>query len=276
MVLARVGPPIRASTTYIDSDMYKQLIKQDIQRILKVPETYTVDGLLVIGTHPKLKEYPHIYEALSKLNSSYTEEKLEDTFFSDIKSFGINGKRIWFDVVYGTAYLSELIHVASMLGSKANILLGTCGSLKENLNMGDTIIPKASYGNESSTRMYQPGDSNFLYESNVDLSYKLKNTLSHRKNIDEGKLVTVQAMLAETKEDVDRWANEGYSGIDMESATMFAVSNHFNVPSAALLYVADNLIKNQLTTDESFELLRTQRTSIRKENYEIALRTLLQ
>ncbi len=256
--------------------MYKQLLKEDIQKILKVSEDYKVDGLLVVGTHPKTKEYPYLYEALDKLGFSYTEEKIEDRFFSDIKSFVINDKRVWFDVVYGTTYLSEVAHIASLLGSKANILLGTCGSLKENLNMGDTIIPKASYGNESSTRMYQPDNSAFLYESSVDLRSRLKNSLSKRKIIDEGKLMTVQSMLAETKEDVDSWASQGYSGVDMESSTLFAVSTHFNVPSAALLYVADNLIKKQLSTDESFDLLNAERTNIRKENYEIALGVLLQ
>lgn len=264
---------LKSVTIYL---MYKQLTKQDLQRILKVPETYAVEGLFVIGTHPKSQEYPLLYEVLDKLGIPYQEEKIENGFFGDIKSFVINGKRIWFDVVYGTAYLSEVIHIASKLGSKANILLGTCGSLKEDLNSGDTVIPITSYGNESSTRMYQPENSTFTYESNKDLRDKIKKILSHRKVIDEGNLMTVQAMLAETKGDVDKWASENYSAVDMESATVFAVSNHFNVPSAALLYVADNLVKNQLTTDDEFKLLKTQRIAIRKENYEITLKVLLQ
>lgn len=254
--------------------MYKQLNKKDIQNLLKLPETYQVDGLLVVGSHPKPKEYPHLYEILERLGIKYEEEKLEDGFFGDIKVFVINGKRIWFDVVYGTAYLSEVIHVASILGSKANILLGSCGSLNENLNMGDTIIPSASYGNESSTRMYQPDNLKFLYKSNVDLSNKLRELISERKVVDTGKLVTVQAMLAETQEDVDNWIKENYSGVDMESATMFAVSNYFNVPSTALLYVADNLAKKQLVTDEDYQLLKTQRVAIKKENYGVALKVI--
>lgn len=255
--------------------MYKHRGKAEYQKVLNVPEDYVVDGFIAIGTHPKDKEYPHLYEALEKLGLQYTEEKIEQRFFGDIKSFKIGHKRIWFDVVYGAAYLSEIAHLACLLGSKANILLGTCGALREDLNSGDTILPSASYGNESATRMYQRENSTYIYESDPILREKLRGHFSNRTVVDEGKLVTVQAMLGETKEDVDQWAKEGYSGVDMESATFFAVSKHFNVPSAALLLIADNLIKNELVNDAGCEALRTQRMRIRKENYEIALKTAL-
>ncbi|PIV46260.1 hypothetical protein COW09_00360 [bacterium (Candidatus Moisslbacteria) CG12_big_fil_rev_8_21_14_0_65_36_11] len=254
--------------------MYKSLTTEDIRRLLKVPENYKVDGLLVSGTNPKAKEYLHLSEALEKLGVPYKEEIFQSGFFSDVKILMIGGKRIWFDVVYGTAYLSELIHVASMLGSKANVLLGSCGALLKSLTTGDTIIPRASYGNESSIRMYQRDNKTYLYESDPRLNVELKKHLATRKTINEGTLVTVQAMMAETKDDVDEWVKKGYAGVDMESATVFAVSNHFNVPSAALLYVADNLVKNELVSDPSYESLRAQRTAIHKENCEAALKVL--
>lgn len=255
--------------------MYKSLTAEDIRRLLEVPENYKVDGLLISGTNPKAKEYPHLFGAFEKLGAPYKEESFQGGFFSDVKIIKIGDKRIWFDVVYGTAYLGELIHIASILGSRANILLGSCGALLDSLNTGDTIIPSASYGNESSTRMYQRDNKTYLYESDSHLNSKLKKHLATRRTINEGTLVTVQAMMAETKEDIDEWMAKGYAGVDMESATLFAVSNHFNVPSAALLYVGDNLAKNELVSDSSYESAKVQRTAIRKENYEAALKTLI-
>lgn len=38
----------------------------------------------------------------------------------------------------------------------------------------------------------------------------------------------------------------------METSTFFAVSNYFSVPSAASLYVADNVIKGQTPLSISF------------------------
>ncbi len=255
--------------------MYKELSKQDIIQTMNFTDNYKVDALLVVGTHPKNKEYIHLYEAIDKLGVTYIEEKIEDKFFEDIKSFVINGKRIWFDVVYGSAYLTEVIHFASMLGSKANILLGTCGALKSDLKYGDIIVPYASYGNESSTRMYQRENDINLHESNKELCSRIKKEILQREIIDEGKLMTVQAMFAETKEDVELWSRQGYSGIDMESSTMFAVSNHFNVPSAALLFFSDNLVNNQLVTDKSFEEIKAKKIFVRKENYQVALKVLI-
>jgi len=255
--------------------MYKSLTKQDIQKILKFDSAYKVDALIVSGTNPKSKGYVHLYEALNKLGLAYTEEKINDEFFNEVKSFVINGKRVWFDVAYGTAYLSELLHVASILGSQANLLLGTCGVLQKGIATADTIIPLASYGNESSTRMYNRENTSYVYDSDINLSNAIKQKIKHRENVHEGKLMTVQAMLAETQADVDAWSEQGYIGVDMESSTVFAVSNHFNVPSAALLFAAENLIENQLVTDESFELLKTQRVAVRKENHEIAFKAVI-
>ena len=254
--------------------MYKSLVAEDIRRLLKVSDDYKIGGLLVCGTNPKAKEYIHLFEALKKLGVAYREENFESGFFSDVKVLIIDEKRIWFDVVYGTAYLSELVHFASILGSKANILLGSCGALLDSLNNGDTIIPRASYGDESSTRMYQRENKQHLYESDPHLSSLLEKHLSHRSAINKGTLFTVQAMMAETAEDVNEWAKMGYAGVDMESATVFAVSNHFGVPSAALLRVADNLIKHELVTDSSYESLRAQRMVVHEENYEVALTVL--
>ncbi len=254
--------------------MYKQLTPSDIRRVLNVSDDYRVDGLLVSGTHPPRKEYPHFEEALRLLGVPYTEETIEDRFFQEVKSVVIGQKRIWFDVVYGAAYLSELTHVASILGSKANILLGSCGALQENLMHGDTVIPSASFGDESVTRMYQRDNKDFIYRADDILSRKIRENFLDRSAMHDGTLMTVQAMLGETEGDVKEWSRQGYIGIDMESATLFAVSAHFSVPAAALLYVADNLAKNELVTDAGFALLREQRRTIRKENYIAALKIL--
>ena len=255
--------------------MYKQLTPSDIRRVLKVPNDYHVDGLLVSGTHPPKKEHPHFEAAVKSLGVPYMEEVIEDRFFQEVKSVVIGGKRIWFDVVYGAAYLSELAHVASMLGSKANILLGSCGALQENMTHGDTVIPSASFGDESVTRMYQRDNKDFLYMADDVLSQKIRESLPARSAIHQGTLITAQAMLAETEEDVKEWNRQGYIGIDMESAKLFAVSAHFGVPAAALLYAADNLVRNELVTDAGFALMREQRMTIRKENYFAALKILV-
>lgn len=65
-------------------------------------------------------------------------------------------------------------------------------------------------------------------------------------------MVTCQGSLGQTEEDVQQWSKEGYFGVDMETSTFFAVSNYFSVPSAATVYVADNLIEGQTPLSDDF------------------------
>lgn len=233
---------------------------------------YKVDGLIVTGTHPKTKEYPILAEILQQVAPDFVEEKpFAHLFFSDIKSFIVDGKRIWFDVVYGTAYLTEVLHVAALMGSNKNILLGTCGGLRDDENAGDFVIPETSFGNESSNRMYQRDNHSYVYSADRELRDLIKKRIDPSRKVFAGQMVTVQAMLAESAEDVHEWSAAGYTAVDMESSTMFAVSEHFKIPSAALLYVADNLVRNELVGGEVYAAQKETRIMARKEIYKIAL-----
>lgn len=48
------------------------------------------------------------------------------------------------------------------------------------------------------------------------------------------------ALFAEGKEDIDRWAQQGFSAVDMETAATFAVAEHFGMDRGSLLAVFDN------------------------------------
>ncbi len=82
-------------------------------------------------------------------------------------------------------------------------------------------------------------------------------------------------MLGETFEDVEAWSRAGYYGVEMETATLFSVSNHFNVPSASLLYVTDNLIKGQTVGDESHNLQKEERNLRKEETFRAGILTLV-
>jgi len=62
----------------------------------------------------------------------------------------------------------------------------------------------------------------------------------------------------------------------MESASLFAVSNHFNVPSSAMLIVGDNLIKEETILHKNYINEQERRTLIREQLIETAIIYLLQ
>jgi purine-nucleoside phosphorylase len=255
--------------------MYKSFQKEDWLKLLNLPNDYSVDGLLICGSYSKEKELNTLLATLNENNYSFMEERIEENFFQRVNVFVINGKRIWFDVVYGGAYESEMVHLASMFGSKVNIFTGSCGCLIPEGKIGDIVVPTYSFGDESTTRLYQRENLDYKHYVSEALASEITSKIPANINVFHGGIVTCQAMMAETKADVDEWSKEGYIGVEMETSTFIAVSNHFKVPNAAILHISDNLITNELVGGEIHKATKELRDHIRKLKCEIALKILL-
>jgi purine-nucleoside phosphorylase len=256
--------------------MYKQLVADDFRKILNLPSDYNIEGVLCHGAMRKKKHKQELENSFKKLGLNPNFEILQESgFYENVTVLNFNGKRIFYDSSYGGAYLCELLHLGSLLGSKKNILIGSCGGLSPNGSAGDIIIPTSSYGNESTTRMYQPDSEKFLYFPDSNLSQELKNTIREDFKVIEGKTITCQAALMESWEDITRWSSEGYVGVEMESATLFAVSNYFKVPNAAILFISDNLIKKESLFGEGAEKLKDKLKESKFETIRVAFQELL-
>lgn len=253
--------------------MYQTLTKDDYQKILRLPDDYQITSLLTCGHYDLEKQVNLLKESLKRLGVEFTMKTM-DEFLQDVVEFEVNHKKHWFAKVYGGVALSEYIHLACLFGSQKNIHVGSCGGLFPEMSSLDFLIPNYSYGNESATRLYDRENKDNIHKPDIQLSNQLKTKLGNEK-IWEGPIITCGAMLGETKEDVEKWSKEGYYGVEMETSTVFAVSNHFGVPSASLVYVSDNLIRGQTVGDEN----HTQQKDLRQEKaqkmYDVALSVLL-
>lgn len=254
--------------------MYKSLSAEDYKKLAELPSDYEIDGMLCYGTWDTKKHAIILKNIIDSLGKECTYGTLP-YFLEKMIEFNIEGKRYWFDVSYGGVLLSEFLHLACLLGSKKNILLGSCGGLSPKINSLDLIIPTLSSGNESATRMYNPQANDNKHLADTILSNNLKNRLNPQYKVWEGETITCQAMMAETIDDVNNWSKDGYLGVEMEAATVFAVSNHFNVPAAAILVVADNLIKGETVGSDSYIANKANKELIRAEQYRVALEELL-
>ena len=113
------------------------------------------------------KHEDKIKQIFKDLNIQADFQKPEK-FLSYVLEFKINQKRYWFVVMYGGALLSELVHLACLFGSKRNIHIGSCGGLYPEINSMDLILPTWSYGNESTTRTYEPDAHDFKHFPDKD------------------------------------------------------------------------------------------------------------
>ncbi len=253
--------------------MYKSFSAVDYKKFFSLSESYHVDGFIVYGSYKKFP-YDQLKNSLLKFHGNIQFSYLSHEFLTNILEFRVKDKIYWFTIAYGGALLSEYLHLACLFGSKANILLGSCGGLKRGLKGDDIIIPTCSYAEESSAKAYQP-DSQNKYFADHNLSAQLSAVLQPNYKVCNGETITYQAMLAETWDDIQSWSAQNYVGVEMEAATVFAVSNYFNVPAAGILRVADNLIEEQTVLDINFEKNRDRRRSLSQEMFDVAIKVLL-
>ncbi len=220
------------------------------------------------------EQLEYLKATLKNQDVEYNIKQFEG-FWRGIFELTINNKIYWFSVLYGGAVLSEYTHIASIFGSKKNIHIGSCGGLYPELNSGDLLMASWSFGDESSARLYGRDVKDHKHYSNAILSESLKKRIGPNFKIWTGPIITCQAMLAETKEDVKEWSEAGYYGVEMETATIFSVSNHFGIPSASVVFVGDNLIKGQVVGDENYNNQTEIRNTARNELYRVAIQELI-
>lgn len=253
--------------------MYKKLTAADYRKHFGLSHDYTVEGFIVYGTY-KNHPFEQFEDSLKRSGYAYEKSKLEHEFFGSLMEFDVEGKKYWLAIAYGGTLLSEYLHLACLFGSRHNILIGSCGGLKKDASSLELIVPNWSAATESSASAYQRR-ANGKYNSDKNLSDKLTNLLSEKHRVHRGPTVTFQAMLAETWEDIQAWTKQGFEGVEMEAATVFAVSNHFNVPSAAILMIGDNLIEEQTTVDVNYESARAKRRQTAQDAFDATISVLL-
>jgi len=255
--------------------MYKTLTVDVFKKRTGLPADYQIEGLLAVGTWDlySVVHAPVFQQLLEELGYPQTLKKIESVQLGHAYEFVVEGKKFWFVPVMGTAVMSQYAHMASLLGSKKNILVGTVGGLKEGILTAEFILPTASKGNDNAY-MYDRTAENQMFYPNEKLRNSLKERLGEL-TVHEGHTTTCEVMFAETSEDVKQWSDEGYLGVEMEAAMMFALSKHFNIPSAAVLFVTDNLVEEITFFDPRHNESKAIRFEARKKQFLVALQELI-
>lgn len=253
--------------------MYRELTAADHRKNLNLPSNYNVAGFLSFGSWNEKEYLPLICSAFQDLGGSYAEATLPG-FLGRIKEITVGSNRYWVTVAYGGAMLSEYLHLACLFGSRKNIHLGSCGGLKSGMEGMDLLVPSWSFGDDSITRSYAKAEQGNKHYPDKELSDRLLKESGAVAKAWSGPVMTTQAMLAETREELAGFSEQGFYGIEMETATVFSVSRHFSVPSAALLLVADNLSTNKTVYDDSFRGQQKERRKLTAKINQITAREL--
>ena len=152
----------------------------------------------------------------------------------------------------GSAMAATIMDLLTAIQPKAVLFLGKCGGLKKKNQIGDLILPIAAIRGEGTSNDYLPLEVPALPSFNLQkaISYTIR-----LKGLDywTGTVYTTNRRVWEHDEKFKDYLREVRAmAIDMETATIFSVGFHNEIPVGALLLVSDQpMIPEGVKTEES-------------------------
>ncbi len=152
----------------------------------------------------------------------------------------------------GSANAATIMDLLSAIEPQAVLFLGKCGGLKKKNELGDLILPIAAIRGEGTSDDYFPPEVPALPAFNLQkaISTTIRN---HGKDYWTGTVYTTNRRVWEHDEKFKEYLRSIRAmGIDMETATIFSIGFHNEIPTGALLLVSDQpMISTGVKTAES-------------------------
>jgi len=140
----------------------------------------------------------------------------------------------------GAPYATLVLEEAIAAGAKKFLFVGRCGSLSEQVGIGDCIVPDASYIDEGTSRCY-PMDSEIAYPDLDFTNTIFKAMKQSDQNSHCGKIWCTDGLYQETPKKVKYYQDKDAIGVEMETSALFTVAGYRKVSIAAMLVVSDHL-----------------------------------
>ena len=152
----------------------------------------------------------------------------------------------------GSPNAATIMDLLSAIEPKAVLFLGKCGGLKKKNEVGDLILPIAAIRNDGTSDDYLPPEIPALPAFSLQrvVSSTIRN---HERDYWTGTVLTTNKRVWEYDERFKRYLEKTRAmAIDMETATIFTVGFHNEIPTGALLLVSDQpMISTGIKTSES-------------------------
>lgn len=152
----------------------------------------------------------------------------------------------------GSASAATVMDLLMAISPKAVLFLGKCGGLKKKNNIGDLILPIAAIKGEGTSDDYLPSEVPALPAFSLQ---KAISTTIRNYNSDywTGTVYTTNRRVWEHDDEFKEYLRVTRAmAIDMETATIFTVGFHNEIPTGALLLVSDQpMVPEGVKTEES-------------------------
>ena len=160
----------------------------------------------------------------------------------EMHSGSLDGKRV--TVGNGGRYAPDTAITTEILcgaGAQALIRVGSCGSLQENIRIGDLVIVTGAVRGDGTSRYYVAENfSTVAHGDIVDALKKAADSLNLRYHL--GWIFTTDALFQETPELVRQLNAQNISSIDMVTSTFLTIAQVRGKKAGAVLAVSDECL----------------------------------
>lgn len=190
----------------------------------------------------------------------------------EIYLFEAEGKKLLFYMSpIGSAIASAILYEAHHVsGATKFVVYGSCGVLDKEKCSGRLIVPSQAYRDEGLSYHYMP-PSDYVEIKNCGKVAQIFEKYNLPYVI--GKTWTTDALYMETQNKVKKRKSEGCISVEMESAGLQAVCNHYGFELYTFFYTGD-LLDGELW--EKANLGGEGEHNISKETFNVALKIALE
>jgi len=213
------------------------LTGKDLMEMVQLREQDIGQFALVPGPRERLDAIVKKLENPVK-NFSFMEYTMFTGDYKGTKVTSINGGRFSAD----TAITTEILCAAK---APLMIRLGSCGSLSEDIKVGDLVIADTGVRGEGVTQYY--ADEKFVPTADKKLSDELAAAAKDSGlTVHRGPCWSTDAILRETREVVGGAVKKGAIAVDMVTSTFLTICQLNKIPAAVILAVSDNVITGEM------------------------------
>ena len=155
----------------------------------------------------------------------------------------------------GGPSIAIVLEELAMLGGKVFIRYGTAGALVPELDIGDyVIVSGASYNHGGVFHQYFKEDACISPTPDFEVTLALYNSFKAKGlKFFVGNVFSSDAFYAEDEEFAKKWSERGNVAVEMECATLFALSKLRKLRSGAVVVISDSLVKGGWISKEELE-----------------------
>jgi len=191
---------------------------------------------------------------------------IAETFLEDISCYNTVRNMLGFTGMYkgnrisiqgaGMGIPSTAIYANELIneyGVKTMIRIGTCGSIREDIGIGEVILAMSA-STDSSMNRIKFGGMDYAPAANFEL---LDKAFHKAKELAIGALVggifSTDSFYDDNPDRYKIWADHGVLGAEMESMLLYTLAAKTNVKALSILTVSDNLVTGAVMSSEERE-----------------------